>query len=260
MNTASAFPAESGSAQPTRRMVDAPTRVFHWLLALCFVGAYATSEGERWRLVHMTLGYTMIGLVGFRAIWLLAGPRPSRWTAWAARFRALGHSVQAMKAGQFKWPALQMGGNTLAIAGLLAVVVATTVSGYVLDQEWLGDWFEEVHEFAGNALLGLVLAHVGLVLISLLLKSSNPLRLMLTGRAPGRGPDLVERNRLWLGALIMAAVLGFWWTQWQSAPKPEGGSSSVTQGFTAPDGLSNAAPDVARHGRHHRAHDERDDD
>ena len=258
MNTASAFPAESGSTQATRRMVDAPTRVFHWLLALCFVGAYATAEGERWRLVHMTLGYTMIGLIGFRAVWLLAGPRPSRWTAWAARFRALRHSVQAMKAGQFKWPALQMGFNTVAIVGLLAVVVATTASGYVLDQEWLGDWFEEVHEFAGNALLGLVLAHVGLVLFSLLLKSSNPLRLMLTGRAPGRGPDLVERNRLWLGALMLAAVLGFWWTQWQSAPGQPSSPQGVTQGLTVPDG----SPNVARSGlgRHHRAHDERDDD
>lgn len=252
MNTASAFPAESGSAPATRRMVDAPTRVFHWLLALCFVGAYATSEGERWRLVHITLGYTMIGLVGFRAIWLWLGPRPSRWTAWAARFRALGHAVQAMKAGQFKWPALQMGANTLAIAAMLAVVVATTASGYVLDQEWLGDWFEEVHEFAGNALLGLVLAHIGLVLTSLWLKSANPLRLMLTGRAPGRGPDLVERNRVWLGALMLAAVLAFWWTQWQGAPNTAASSESWMQSLMSPDGKG--------HGHHRRAHEERDDD
>ncbi|MGE5450524.1 MAG: cytochrome b/b6 domain-containing protein [Acidobacteriota bacterium] len=254
MNTASAFPADSPSASPSRRLVDAPTRVFHWLLALCFVGAYATAEGERWRLVHMTLGYTMIGLVGFRAVWLLVGPRPSRWTAWGARFRALRNAVQAMKSGQFKWPALQTGFNTLAIVSLLAVVVATTASGYVLDQEWLGDWFEEVHEFAGNALLGLVLAHIGLVMAGLLLKSSNPLRLMLTGRAPGRGPDLVERNRLWLGALLMAAVLGFWWTQWQSAPAPTGGGEQVTQGAARPDGVGAGA------GRHRRHHDDRDDD
>ena len=82
------------------RVWDPFVRVFHWLLALCFVGAYATSEGERWRLVHITLGYTMIGLIGFRLVWLLVGPKPSRWTAWAARFRALIGSVKAAQGGQ----------------------------------------------------------------------------------------------------------------------------------------------------------------
>lgn len=250
MNTASVFPAESGSAQPSRRMVDAPTRVFHWLLAICFVGAYATSEGERWRLVHMTLGYTMMGLVGFRLIWLFAGPRPSRWTTWVARFRALAHSLRSIQSGQFKWPALQMGFNTAAIAGLLAVVMTTTASGYALDQEWLGDAFEEVHELAGNALLGLVLAHMGWVVMNLLTKAGNPLRLMLTGRAPGRGPDLIARNRVWLGALIVVAVMGFWWTQWQSAPGQGTNLDNVTRNVTGGDSR--------HHG--HRHHSQDDDD
>lgn len=218
MTTTSVSAVSESQAQPSRRMIDAPTRVFHWLLALSFVGAYATSDGERWRLVHITLGYTMIGLVGFRLIWLLLGPKPARWTAWAARFRALMGSVKAAQLGQFKWPALQAGLNTLAIVALLAAVVLTTASGYVLDQEWLGDWFEEVHEVAGNALLAFVLGHLAVVLVGAVIKSDNPLRLMVTGRAPGRGPDLVPRNRIWLGALILAAVLGFWWTQRQAAP------------------------------------------
>lgn len=248
MNTASVFPAESESVPPTRRMVDAPTRVFHWLLAICFVGAYATSEGERWRLVHMTLGYTMIGLLGFRLSWLLMGPRPSRWTTWVARFRAWRVAVQAMRAGHVKWPALQVGFNTVVIASLLGTVAATGASGYVLDQEWLGDWLEEVHEAAGNTLLVLVMAHVGLVVAGMFIKSGHPLRLMLTGRAPGRGPDLVERNRLWLGALIVAAVLVFWWTQWGSAPAWNSSPDGYTQTRTATDG---------RHG--HRHHDDDDD-
>ena len=55
--------AAQTSAAPVRRITDAPTRMFHWLFALCFVGAYATADGEHWRLLHVTLGYTMAGLV-----------------------------------------------------------------------------------------------------------------------------------------------------------------------------------------------------
>ena len=38
---------------------DMPVRVFHWLTVLSFAGAYLTAESERWRLLHVTLGYTM---------------------------------------------------------------------------------------------------------------------------------------------------------------------------------------------------------
>src|SRR5690606_30720885 len=41
---------------------DLPVRVFHWMLAVSFAGAYALSESERLRNVHVMLGYTVLGL------------------------------------------------------------------------------------------------------------------------------------------------------------------------------------------------------
>ena len=79
-NTTSIHPANA-TAQPapakthTRRVTDAPTRMFHWLFALSFAGAYATADGEHWRLLHVTLGYTMAGLLAFRVLYGLLGPR-----------------------------------------------------------------------------------------------------------------------------------------------------------------------------------------
>ena len=64
--------------RPTRRVTDAPTRVFHWLFALCFAGAYLTADGERLRLLHVTLGYTLAGLLAFRVLYGLFGPRQVR--------------------------------------------------------------------------------------------------------------------------------------------------------------------------------------
>ena len=54
-------------ATPSTRIPvwDWPVRVFHILLALSFAGAWLTAESETWRLVHITLGYTMAGLIGF---------------------------------------------------------------------------------------------------------------------------------------------------------------------------------------------------
>src|SRR5690349_2050321 len=52
-----------------RRVTDAPTRMFHWLFALSFAGGWLTAESEHWRALHVTLGYTMAGLLGFRLVY-----------------------------------------------------------------------------------------------------------------------------------------------------------------------------------------------
>ena len=67
-------PLSHAARAATRKVIDAPTRIFHWGFALCFLGAYITSESEKLRLVHVTLGYTMAGLFAFRIIWGLVGP------------------------------------------------------------------------------------------------------------------------------------------------------------------------------------------
>ena len=75
-------PAEAGrsptTTAPGRLVTDAPTRMYHWLLPLSFVGAYLTADGERWRALHVTLGYTMAGLLAFRVLYGLFGPRHAR--------------------------------------------------------------------------------------------------------------------------------------------------------------------------------------
>jgi Ni,Fe-hydrogenase I cytochrome b subunit len=76
MSTTSASPAERPAAElgsGTILVWDLPVRVLHWLIVLCFAGAYLTAESESSRLVHVTLGYTMAGLVVFRLVWGAVG-------------------------------------------------------------------------------------------------------------------------------------------------------------------------------------------
>ena len=45
---AGANPSRASAQKPSkRRVVDAPVRVMHWLLALSFLGAYLTTDSER---------------------------------------------------------------------------------------------------------------------------------------------------------------------------------------------------------------------
>ena len=252
MNVTSPSRADLAGTAPTpsRRVVDAPTRAFHWLLALSFVGAFITADGERWRLVHVTLGYTVIGLVAFRLLWALVGPQSTRFSAWASKLRAAPAFVRSLADGRPNGVAATRLLNTLAIVSLLALAVLVTASGYALYNELAGEWLEDVHEVLGNAMLAVVLGHIALVVAVSLLRRQNQAMAMVTGRAPGRGPDLVKRNLAPLAAGMFVAVLAFWVWQWQTAPGPDG---LAGPGWTEP---GHPAGDRDRKRRHDDANDD----
>jgi cytochrome b len=216
--------AAAAPARPARqrRVVDLPTRVFHWLFALSFLGAYLTSEGEKLRALHVTLGYTMVGLLAWRLVWGLVGPRHARfapmlrkltgWSAWLDRL------LQSPSGAAAPW---QQGHNlamTSAVLLLMAVVVPLTASGWLSFNDLGGEWLEDVHEFFGNGLLAVVLAHIALIAGGSWLRRRNLALPMLTGRSEGVGPDLVKRNWGTVGALMLAAVAAFWVWQWRDSP------------------------------------------
>ena len=218
--------AQAQTPRPaTRRVVDATTRMLHWLMALSFTAAYITADGERWRLVHVALGYTLAGLVVARVLRGLFGPRQTRlsvlWRklqgvpAWLKGLTA----VRSPTALQATWRPGQNLLMALAVALILALVVPLTLSGYAVWDEWGGEWLEEVHEFFGNTLLFVVLAHIGLIALLSVLRRKNQALPMLTGRVQGPGPDLAKGNHGWLAAAVLACVLAFWAWQWDQAPE-----------------------------------------
>lgn len=213
----------------SRRVMDATTRMLHWLMALSFTGAYLTADGERWRLVHVTLGYTLAALVVGRLVWGLLGPRQVRLSVLRRKLLGLPgwlKSLPAVRSLDSLQPAWRQGQNllmALAVALILVLVIPLTLSGYAVWDEWSGEWLEDVHEFFGNTMLIVVLAHIGLIAFLSLLRRKNQALPMLTGRAAGPGPDLAKRNHGMLAALLLA----FWAWQWTEVPQGQSASEAV---------------------------------
>jgi cytochrome b len=245
--SATATPAPTRASAPGRRVIDAPTRMFHWLFALSFAGAYLTADGETWRALHVTLGYTMAGLLGFRILYGLFGPRQAGlgllWRKLGSAPAWLRSATQALRQRSVRGVNWRQGQNlamALAVVALLVLVVPLTLSGYGTYNEWgdvLGDeWLGEVHEFFGEAFLAVVLGHLALITGSSVLRRKNQALPMLSGRVEGAGPDLAKRNHGWLAALLLMAVVAFATWQWQQAPN----------GLIPAPGMTNAASE-----RHH---------
>lgn len=245
-------PQDTGAASRPILVWDAPVRVFHWLLAACFLGAFVTAESERFRLLHVTLGYTVGGLVVFRLLWGLLGTRYARFSAFVRGPRAVQAYVSSLVDGRAQHHLGHNPAGAWAIVGLLAGAVLVVGSGWALFNDLGGGWLEELHEGAANTMLGLVAVHVLGVVVSSWLHHENLVRAMVTGRKLGRPDEAIRHAWRSVAALMVVAVAGFWSWQFVQAPQPG----------TWSDPVHAQAQAQARSGRHAGADRDadRDDD
>ncbi len=253
VSTPSIGAAAAALPAPRRRVVDAPTRMVHALLALNILIAYVTGESEHWRALHITAGYSVAGLVAFRLIYGLLGPRPARLAVLGRKLLGIPDWLRTTLQGRAPTAAHWRQGQNLLmallIAALLALVLPLTLSGWLTEADWGGEWLAELHEAAGSALILLAASHVALVAGLSGLRRRNLAQPMLTGRVEGSGPDLVRHNRSVLAVAVLAATLGFAAWQWQQAP----------QGLLPGVSSQQAPVSVQGHGAHARHSQERDD-
>ena len=201
---------------------DLPVRVFHWLLALSVLGAYATGDSERWRLLHTTLGYTAAGLIAFRIAWGLIGSRHARFASFLRGPRAVARYLGSLLGPR---PEHHVGHNPAAgwmIIALLLLGLGVAAAGWATYEEIggprLADRFEDVHEALAETMIALVAVHVLAAVASSLLHRENLVLAMFTGRKPAPSAQGIRGNAWAVATVVVAAVLGFWWQQWDGAP------------------------------------------
>lgn len=186
---------------------DLPVRIGHWLMVGCFALAWLTGESEEWRLVHVFAGGAMVGIALFRVIWGLVG---SRYALFADFLHGPQAALSYLKSLLGPKPEHYVGHNPAggyAIALLLMLVLISGASGWLNYQEMGGEWLEELHELAVNAMLVVVLVHLGGVFIGSLAHHENLVRPMLTGLKSGDATDRIASARP-----VAAIILLVWAT------------------------------------------------
>lgn len=189
---------------------DLPTRIFHWLLAGSFAGAFLTAESERMRNVHVVLGYTVLGLVAFRLVWGFFGTRYARFSSFRYGPRRVLEYLKSILTGAAQHHVGHNPAGSWAIFGLLALAVAAAASGWFVFNDLGGNLAEGLHEALASAMLALVAVHVAGVAVSSLLHRENLVRAMWDGRKSGAPREAVSGPRAAIGIALLVAVLAFW--------------------------------------------------
>jgi len=195
----------------TRILVwDIPTRIFHWILVLCFVVAYLTSESERWQLWHVTAGYFFGALLLFRLFWGVVGSRYARFSQFVRGPRQV---LAYLRSLLTRSPEHFTGHNpagALAIVGVLGLGLLTVLTGWASFNDY-GDWIGELHEGIVNVLLLIIGIHIGGVLISSVLHRENLVRAMINGHKRGAAVEAIRYPQWVVGVLLLAGLIIFLW-------------------------------------------------
>ena len=241
---------------------DLPTRLFHWVLALSFAGAWLTSESDRWLSVHVFLGYQMLGLVMFRVVWGLLGTHYARFSSfWFGPKDALAYLRQVLA----REAPRHVGHNptgSVAIYLLLLLALLVGITGFFTlggeeQQGALAGWmgmtqgrvFKKLHEFSANLMLLLVFGHLAGVVLESLLHKENLARSMLTGtKLAESGAPVAQPRRLVAVLLaVLIVVFGVWWFFYalhaplqQQLGRPAGKPSTPAVAFVGPKLADNA--------------------
>jgi cytochrome b len=190
---------------------DMPVRVFHWLLVICFAGAWLSSESERWALIHYAFGYTSCLLVLIRLVWGVIGTRYARFSQFLKSPKAvIGHFI-AMLRGH---PHHDVGHNPaggLVMFALMLLILLIGLTGYLSVKEFLGDIASEAHEVVANVVLGLVIIHIIAAIGMSLIERQNLVRSMVNGKKQGMPEQGIRYPQYLIGSLIFLSALYFFY-------------------------------------------------
>jgi cytochrome b len=189
---------------------DVPTRVFHWLLVASFAGAYYTADSERYRDIHVMLGYILFGLIGFRVMWGFVGTRYARFSSFIFKpSEVVAYLTTLIK----RKPADYLGHNpagSVAIWLLLLLGMTSGVTGVMALKDIGGDIVVEWHDLVSEGMLVIVVLHVLGVLVSSVMHRENLVRSMITGFKDGEQDQGIHYAYAWLGAVMVVAAAAFW--------------------------------------------------
>ena len=197
--------------ESTRTLVwDLPTRVFHWLMVICFAIAYFTASDDRLAMIHATAGFTILGLLLFRLLWGFAGSRYARFSSFVQGPRKIIHYLRCLCFGKIQHCTGHNPAGGVAILLILILGLAVTISGALLYEEIDWPMLEEIHETSTDLMLAVIAMHViGVIASSFLHKENLPIA-MITGFKLGCQEQGIEQSHRLIGLIILAATFGFW--------------------------------------------------
>lgn len=201
------------SAPARRRLVwDLPLRLFHWLLVLSLGLLWLTqwfgydrfteipaAVDLDWMTLHMWLGYWTLGLILFRLLWGIVGPRHARFASFFPLPRRIVAYVVRRPGVETSKPVGHNPLGALMVFLMLGLIGLQAMSGLFASDDIFTfgplngvDWLSSaaigrlnaIHHLLFNYILAAIAIHIVAILIYTLVLKQNLVGPMVHGRKP----------------------------------------------------------------------------
>lgn len=197
------------------RLWDLPTRIFHWALVVCVVGAYVSVKiGGNAMVWHGRCGLAVLGLLVFRVVWGFAGSTYARFAQFVRGPAALRAYLRGEWQGAGHNPLGAL--SVLAMLATLLLLAGTGVFAnddvafegplYALVGKALSDRAAGIHRLIEPWLILLVATHLVAIAYYVLIRSETLILPMITGTKEGEAEDARGGGPL---AFCLALALAF---------------------------------------------------
>ena len=188
-----------------RKVWDVPTRLFHWALVGTVLTGLYLGEYRSFTTIqlHFYFGYATGGLIAFRLLWGVIGPRPVRLSGLFPSPRALwayGRNLFVRR------PSGVAGHNPVGALSVLAMITALAVqviTGLGSEDDGLFSGgplvpyldggtvlqMTAIHHYSSRVVMGLIVLHLAAILFYRLWKRENLVTAMITGWKTVRRDD-----------------------------------------------------------------------
>lgn len=221
-------------AQASGRVVqvwDLPLRIFHWSLVIAIAAAYLTAEfgGSEWMQWHGRIGAFILGLLVFRVVWGVIGTHHARFRTFVPTPARIAAYLRGAWRGAGHNPL-----GALSVIALLLLVGAQVLTGLFANDDiafagpwssWIdksaSDWLTGWHQQLFYLLAGLIGLHVLAILFYLLVRKSNLVTPMITGKRRHAGDEpitAINPGRRFAFAVSLATAVA--WFAFRDAPAP----------------------------------------
>ena len=222
---------EVPAAAPARvRVWDLPTRLFHWVLAVCVLGSIISAKiGGNAMAWHFRFGYVVLTLLAFRLLWGFVG---GRWSRFSSFVYAPSTALRYLRGQSRDDEHHHVGHNPLgafSVFGFLALLLLQVSTGLVADDEISNagplvkfvsgatsslatNWHKN---FGQWLIISLIVLHLAAITFYWLRHRRNLVAPMLHGdkplgaRVPASDDDL--RSRIVAAVLLAVCAAGVTW-------------------------------------------------
>lgn len=188
----------------TVRLWDPALRIFHWALVISVAGAWGLAEfGPDIMTLHFYFGYAVAGLLVFRILWGLIGPKSARFSHFIYGPKTtISYLKDMFKREPSYWPGHNPFG-ALAVFALLAILAIQVLTGLAADPD---DYINVgplasyvgydnartatgLHHIFASLLQIIVILHIAAVVFYKIWKKENLIKPMITGWKKVRKPN-----------------------------------------------------------------------